>query len=1017
MRRVVAGLTALSLLGVWAQDTGTGALRVQVTDPDWEVPLAEATVTVVELERRAQTGPDGGVLFEQVPFGNYSVLVSRPGFERKLLRNVAVTPGAVQRLDVPLGAVYTEMDELVVKDIDISAGSDTALIALKMTSAAAIDAVSADTIKRAGASDAAGALKLVAGATVQDGKYAVVRGLPDRYVSSQLNGVRLPSADADKRAVQLDQFPASMIESIQVHKTFMPDQQGDASGGAVDIRLKRVPEQTVLAASVGMAYNDQVTGRKMLTSSGGGVSYWGRDDGDLDLPFRVGEVGSAMSIPSVSAWRRYTEAQKQERRDSWLRSDRETSAFSGDFGSSHKTAEPGTRWSATAGDSLLLAEDVRLGVLGTFSYKNDMTGYDGGRYNSYVARETPDGLAFGRSNFDSSASEFQTERGRESVLWGGTVGVGFESPWTDIGLTYTRSQATDYTVTRAIDDRTYDYETGAGTIWRSQSLHYSERATETVMLQASHPWFFLPEELPVFGWRGLTLLQPVTDWSVSRNKASQVEPDRRLFTDVYNNGYWSGPSGGLSPLERRWRDIEEAGWQYSLNQKIPFTQWTGSEGFLKAGYFDDQVTRTYSQDTFIYKSGNEGVKYPGDPDTLWSDWFLTGYPALGDPPDLKRGWYVASGDSDIDYRGRQDIQAWYLMADLPLTSQLSLQGGVRLESTEISAQMRPAKGVYDNNFAVLTVLTDMNGSEYVNKLRVSSDEELAAHAPNLSRTDQLPALGLKYSPFEKLNLRLNWSETVARPTFKELMPVEFKESAASPTFFGNPRLQMAEVENYDVRLEYMPSGGQIWSISTFYKKLRNPIDMRAYNGYVEGEVFITPVNYPEGEISGVEFEVRQSLGEWLDWSKGLTLGANFALMESEVTRSANEYASVKAYGGGRTRRMAGQPDHLLGLNLMYDVEAWGSCFSLFFTRRGDALLSGDSVNGDRYVPMVFENPFDTLDFGFSQKLTKRWTLGLRVKNILDPEIEQEYRLEKGGEAVRSSYKVGREYSVSLACEW
>ena len=46
----------------------------------------------------------------------------------------------------------------------------------------------------------------------------------DRYVNSQLNAVHLPTADADKRAVQLDPFPAALIDSIQVSKTFTPDQ-------------------------------------------------------------------------------------------------------------------------------------------------------------------------------------------------------------------------------------------------------------------------------------------------------------------------------------------------------------------------------------------------------------------------------------------------------------------------------------------------------------------------------------------------------------------------------------------------------------------------------------------------------------------------------------------------------------------------------------------------------------------------------------------------------------------------
>jgi hypothetical protein len=85
-----------------------------------------------------------------------------------------------------------------------------------------MDSIGSDLMSRAGASDAAAALRLVAGASVQDGKYAVIRGLPDRYVSSQMNRVRLPTADENKRAVELDQFPAAAIESIQVSKTFTP---------------------------------------------------------------------------------------------------------------------------------------------------------------------------------------------------------------------------------------------------------------------------------------------------------------------------------------------------------------------------------------------------------------------------------------------------------------------------------------------------------------------------------------------------------------------------------------------------------------------------------------------------------------------------------------------------------------------------------------------------------------------------------------------------------------------------
>ena len=76
-------------------------------------------------------------------------MISAPGFERQLLRGVVVNPGAVQQVIVRLAPVYTDMDELVVRDFNISAASDTALIELKMESTASFDAVSADTISRA----------------------------------------------------------------------------------------------------------------------------------------------------------------------------------------------------------------------------------------------------------------------------------------------------------------------------------------------------------------------------------------------------------------------------------------------------------------------------------------------------------------------------------------------------------------------------------------------------------------------------------------------------------------------------------------------------------------------------------------------------------------------------------------------------------------------------------------------------------------------------------------------------
>src|SRR5262249_58743734 len=130
----------------------------------------------------------------------------------------------------------------------------------------------------------------------EDGTFAVIRGLPDRYVSSQMNNVVLPTADENKRAVELDQFPAPVIESIQVSKTFTPDQQGDASGGAVNVRLRGIPDTPVFQFKNQLTYNSQVTGRSdFLTYQGRGVHFWGRDDGGRGAPH--GNLGTDQHRP------------------------------------------------------------------------------------------------------------------------------------------------------------------------------------------------------------------------------------------------------------------------------------------------------------------------------------------------------------------------------------------------------------------------------------------------------------------------------------------------------------------------------------------------------------------------------------------------------------------------------------------------------------------------------------------------------------------------------------------------
>lgn len=93
-----------------AQDAAPGALRVRVIDQDWDVPLAGATVQVLETEKKQLTAEDGNVLFDTLPGGSYTLVISAPGFERKVVSQVVVIPGDAKSEEIRLAGAFTDME-------------------------------------------------------------------------------------------------------------------------------------------------------------------------------------------------------------------------------------------------------------------------------------------------------------------------------------------------------------------------------------------------------------------------------------------------------------------------------------------------------------------------------------------------------------------------------------------------------------------------------------------------------------------------------------------------------------------------------------------------------------------------------------------------------------------------------------------------------------------------------------------------------------------------------------------
>ena len=136
------------------------------------------------------------------------------------------------------------IEEVVVKASRLK-GTASAVMQERKNQAFVADILGAEQISRTGDSDAAAALRRVTGITLVDGKFIYVRGLGERFSSTQLNGAAVPSPDPTRTVIPLDLFPSSIIESLSVQKSYSATMPAHFAGGNVDIRLKTIPTDFV----------------------------------------------------------------------------------------------------------------------------------------------------------------------------------------------------------------------------------------------------------------------------------------------------------------------------------------------------------------------------------------------------------------------------------------------------------------------------------------------------------------------------------------------------------------------------------------------------------------------------------------------------------------------------------------------------------------------------------------------------------------------------------------------------
>jgi TonB-dependent receptor len=826
-------------------------------------------------------------------------------------------------------------------------GSAAAVVQERKEQAFVADIMGADQISRTGDSDAAAALRRITGLTLVDGKFIYVRGLGERYSSTQLNGMSVPSPDPTRAVIPLDLFPADIISSLAVQKSYSASMPANFGGGNVDIRLKSAPTQEVFNASVKVGGNSENFDDAYWYD--GGSSWKGKDDGTRAAPQMLQALwGQRTFLDEISI---------EENRDVAL-------ALNRDYDPTMQSIDPDYGLDLTYGNRYDLTDDWAVGFLATAAYDNEWQVSE--QFLGENFRLNPDDTyTLVRGWDDVQSTEHQ-------VTWSGMF---------TFGVNYGANHKVDFShvILNDTEDRLREklgnnnnINFGSNQRIREFDVNYQERRMVANQIKGMHTftdWNFLG-----------------VDWKYSKSRSSRYAPGnletRFIITDRNEDGVFdreneSNLTNATTAARYSFQDLndEVENWGGNVTLPIMLDDWDIT---LKAGADFVQKTRfatnrRFDINTRAFPDSSVLQGYQlGEVlnDDLLANTELSFTPILNDT--------TVAGD---DYISAQTIDAYYFEGDVFLKDQWRITAGVRWEDfRQVVVPLVPTTGEIDlptnptpNDLADLAFQED----------------------------DFYPSLALTYFLTDEQQLRFSYGQTVVRPDLREVSSSTYLDPLTLFPVGGTPGLRTTSIKNYDARWEWYQENGDTLSLGMFYKDMTDPIES-VQSPAQDGPPLVRIANAETGEVYGVEMEWLKSI------SNNFFASGNVTLSDSEIqlnTQNIVEQTGVSTSITNTERRLTGHSKWVVNSQLGFDSDNGKHSASLVYNVFGERIIiPGIEGRGD-----AFEQPFHSLDAVYSYYPDFNSQITLKVQNILNQDKEIEFddtllRSETRGVSFSLTYK-------------
>ncbi len=830
-------------------------------------------------------------------------------------------------------------------------GSATAVMQERKEQAFVADILGAEQISRTGDSDAASALRRVTGLTLVDGKFIYVRGLGERYSSTQLNGNSVPSPDPTRSVIPLDLFPSDIIESLSVQKSYSPSMPAAFGGGNVDIRLKTIPNDFVFNGTVKIGGNSDNFNDAFQYD--GGSSFSGEDDGTRAAPTSIVERWDSLQFLDNLSVGQARDILKDVNRN---------------YDLALESVNPDYGFNFSLGNRFDFNEDIRYGFLVAGGYDNKWEVAD--EFIGEQPQQDGDEIVLVRF-FDEVQS---TEH---SVKWSGMF---------NFGIDYKRNHRIDFSSIALNDtsDRVKDKIGNSNNIQLidGQRIHdfevvYEERQMFANQVKGMHTF-------PELGFLGV-------DWRYSLGRSSRNAPGgvsvRFLLDDKNEDGVFdrvaeSALTNATTAARYQFQTLHDRVENYGWNATFPYSlsKW---EMEFKVGA--DFVSKSRKAENRRFDINTRGLANSSDlqgslfgdilSDAVLDSVALSTVPLLSDT--------TIAGD---DYASAQKVDAYYFEADMFFDNEWRFSGGVRWED------FRQAVTPFDPR---------------TNQFDIADEDSLEDLV--FKEDDFYPAVALTYTINPEMQLRFGYGGTVVRPDIREVSASTYIDPLTDFPIGGTPGLRTTSIKNYDIRWEWYTEMGNNLSVALFYKDMSDPIES-VQSPAQDGPPLVRIANAETGELYGVEVEFLRDLtfisndGIW----DNLFLSGNVTLSASEITMDRQnivEQTGVSASITNLTRRLTGHSEYVVNFNLGYDSDDGNHSASLVYNVFGERII----IPGIDGFDDSYEQPFHSLDLVYTYYPDFNSTVKFKLQNMLDQEKKLEFedvtlRSETRGIGFSVSYK-------------